>query len=455
MLKLVLLSITASAALADTPLPTPNPIYDGGDYSEKLASVPNGVLYEVSAPDAQPLKVMHVFGSARERGYAHGQLLSADIVDFVVNELDDYYRSEVTQIPVASLPQWLQKLVKSLEPVLEKAAPTVFNAALRWVWSQQVKYINASQTRVLDEMAGIVDGVCAPAGSNKTVPKLCEDKAKMLRTMYNVNMLPELVQMQCSMMGAWGDATPDGKLTQMRTLDFGGGPFADRSILVVHHPSDTDHEFAALSFPGFVGIVTGFSKYLAQSEKVDDVTGGRRPKGSYDGQAVAMVIRDMVQLAKTKEEAVSIAQAAKRTWSVWLGLGDFHSQEFTAMLYDQASATPYDDTTLPTLTNQTAFKHVAYIDKHPQPSPHPDMPALVQEYYGKLDAKTVAQNFPRGMQSGDVHVAVYDFSKSEVMFSFGTTDGPTGNYTRKACNAPFVRFGMESLWSEKKPADDQ
>ena len=57
--------------------------------------------------------------------------------------------------------------------------------------------------------------------------------------------------------------------------------------------------------------------------------------------------------------------------------------------------------------------------------------------------------------SGDVHVAVYDFSKSEVMFSFGTTDGPTGNYTRKACNAPFVRFGMESLWSEKKPADDQ
>ena len=190
--------------------------------------MPNGVLYEVAAPDAQPLKVMHVFGSARERGYAHGQLLSADIVDFVVNELDDYYRSEVTQIPVASLPKWLQGLVKKLEPMLEKAAPTVFNAALGWVWSQQVKYINASQTRVLDEMAGIVDGVCAPA--NHTVPEMCDNKAKMLRTMYNVNMLPELVQMQCSMMGAWGDATPDGKLTQMRTLDFGGGPFADRSI---------------------------------------------------------------------------------------------------------------------------------------------------------------------------------------------------------------------------------
>mgnify|MGYP004054821373 CR=1 FL=1 len=68
------------------------------------------------------------------------------------------------------------------------------------------------------------------------MPKLCEDKAKMLRTMYNVNMLPELVQMQCSMMGAWGAATPTGHLTQLRTLDFGEGPFANASVLVVHHP---------------------------------------------------------------------------------------------------------------------------------------------------------------------------------------------------------------------------
>ena len=137
LLRYLVLGVTATLALADTPLPTPNPIFDGGDYSKQLASVPNGVLYEVAAPDAQPLKVMHVFGSARERGYAHGQLLSADIVDFVVNELDDYYRSEVTQIPVASLPKWLQGLVKKLEPILEKAAPTVFLKEKSKSWQTQ------------------------------------------------------------------------------------------------------------------------------------------------------------------------------------------------------------------------------------------------------------------------------------------------------------------------------
>ena len=87
-----------------------------------------------------------------------------------------------------------------------------------------------------------------------------------------------------------------------------------------------------MSFPAFVGVVTGFSKNIAQSEKVDDVTDGSRPKGSYDGQAVASVIRDMVQLSTTKEDAVAIAQKAKRTWSVWLGIGDTTSNEFIAML---------------------------------------------------------------------------------------------------------------------------
>jgi hypothetical protein len=173
--------------------------------------------------------------------------------------------------------------------------------------------------------------------------------------------------------------------------------------------------------------------------------------GSYDGQAVAMVIRDMVQLASTKEEAVAIAKAAKRTWSVWLGFGDDTSQEFIAMLYDQAGAVSYDDKTLPVLTNQTAFTDVAYIDKHPQPSTHPDMPALVKQYYGNLTADNVAQNIPRGMQSGDVHVAVYDFANKKVMFATGTTDGPAGPYTRLACNAPFLRFDTEELWNEPKP----
>lgn len=265
-------------------------------------------------------------------------------------------------------------------------------------------------------------------------------------------MLPELIQMQCSMMGAWGPSTHDNKLVQLRTLDFGTGPFANANVLVVHHPTDSQTAFASLSFPAFVGMVTGFSQKIGQSEKVDDVTGAARARGTYKGEAVAMVIRDIVQNAQSKEEAVQIAHNASRTWSVWLGVGDYASQEFVAMKYQMDSANTYDDKSLPALTNQTAFPGVAYIDKHPQPSAQPDMPQLVKEFYGKMSAEIVAQNFPRMMQSGDVHTAVYDFGKKQALLQVGKTDAD-GVFTRRACDSPVLAFDMEKLWDEPKPSD--
>jgi len=39
----------------------------------------------------------------------------------------------------------------------------------------------------------------------------------------------------------------------------------------------------------------------------------------------------MIEKAGTKEEAIAIAQKADRTWSVWLGVGDFASQKARTM----------------------------------------------------------------------------------------------------------------------------
>lgn len=264
-------------------------------------------------------------------------------------------------------------------------------------------------------------------------------------------MIPELLRMQCSMMGAWGKATPSGGLVQLRTLDFGEGPFANRNILVVHHPTDSPHAFASLSWPGFVGVVTGFSEKLGQSEKVDDVTGGKRPGGTYKGQSATYVIRDMLQFADTKEDAVKIAQSAHRTWSMWLGLGDYTSQKFTALLYDEAEALPLNDKTLPAKTSQKGFVSVAYVDKHAQPSSHPEMPDLVTKHYGNLTMENVVQQFPRLMRSGDVHVTVYDYVGGRTFLSSGSTD-ESGAFTRLACDAPFLSFENDKLWSEPRPS---
>ena len=129
-------------------------------------------------------------------------------------------RSEAQQLPLGKLPLFLQKAIKAL---LAHEAPAAFDLALSWLYSRQEKYISGSKTAVIEEMAGIVDGAWGSQLCNGTSLGHCVDKSKVLKTIHSVNMLPELIRMQCSMMGAWGPATPDGNLTQLRSLDFGAG----------------------------------------------------------------------------------------------------------------------------------------------------------------------------------------------------------------------------------------
>ena len=99
---------------------------------------------------------------------------------------------------------------------------------------------------------------------------------------------------------------------------------------------------------------------------------------------------------------------------------------------------------------------VVYIDKHPQPShDNTTMPGLMAKYHGSLDASAAVQYIPRLMQSGDLHVAVYDFGARKAYVSIGLIDA-NGNYgadgiTGKACNRPYIEFDMDALLT-KKPA---
>ena len=161
---------------------------------------------------------------------------------------------------------------------------------------------------------------------------------------------------------------------------------------------------------------------------MNDLAGGGKPPGSYEGQSTAYVIRDMVQFATAKEEAATIAANATRTWGVWLGVGDRASQQLEVIFrllmiasecdspqvidasdcfrllmiasecdspqvieYSRASADTFDATTLPAKTGQPPIRHVAYVDKHPQPSTKDDtLPTTLARLVGTLSAEVVA-----------------------------------------------------------------
>lgn len=82
-------------------------------------------------------------------------------------------------------------------------------------------------------------------------------------------------------------------------LFFSPFPLLSVSLLCIY----PGYPFFSLSFPGFVGVVTGMSSQIALSEKVWMVTGKGLQDGTYEGEAVVMYMRRALQFADNIDTA--------------------------------------------------------------------------------------------------------------------------------------------------------
>jgi len=425
----------------------------------------------LDADDTDSVNVIRldlVSDSAFARGYAHGFLLMKEILEFTGPKLDKFYMDEVLNLDISQFPDPLQKIFRVIQVAGALAAPRVFKEAMSWVWEKEQKYV---PQYMIDEMEGIATGLCAkidlitPSTNEAGVPTIACNVTEWSHTIKQLNMLPELIRMACTAYGAWGKATAStanpGGLLQLRALDFGSGPFANYSIIMVHRGSSKRSSlqpFVSVAFPAFVGAVTGISQSgIGISEKVW-MTYNKKEllPGSYDGLADVFVLRDILQTSKNRAEAAKYLEAAARTWAIWIGIGDYETQQFDLVGYSQASSVVYTDVTAPTMTEQPYLENLAYVDKHPQPS-HDGatgtLPTSLADFYGNITSETskiIAQHH----QTGDVHIATYDYSAKVMYVSVGKTNhagdfGPVGgdDSVWKAYNRPYLKFNLPDLWA--------
>lgn len=269
---------------------------------------------------------LDLVGNTYERGFAYGALMANEIVYFVDVGLTKYYMDMVLGIDISKFPEPIQSILHVIQVKGAIAAPAAFNAAMDWVYTKEEKYM---PSYLIEEMDAIGEGICHTLrhGCNST------EMAAMVR---RVNMLPELIRMACTAYGAWGKATPTGKLTQIRALDFGSGPFGNFTVLGVYRNAG-ERSFATVMFPGMVGAITGVGQNgVGVSEKVWMTydTPSLQP-GHYDGEPDVFVLRDLLQLAENKEQAEAHMQTAERTFAIWVGVGDFASQTMDIIGYKE------------------------------------------------------------------------------------------------------------------------
>jgi hypothetical protein len=78
------------------------------------------------------------------------------------------------------------------------------------------------------------------------------------------------------------------------------------------------------------------------------------------------------------------------------------------------------------------------------------LPSLLTAHYGALDGPA-AMSVVAGHDTGDLHVAIYDFNptNNKLWFSVGVVDS-TFQFALdewKACHRPFMEYNLADLWA--------
>jgi len=263
---------------------------------------------------------------------------------------------------------------------------------------------------------------------------------------------------------------------QLRALDFGAVPFSNWGMLVVHHKDEAlvtsdgaPGKFAMVTFPGFVGAVSGFnSAGLIQSEKVSyNAMSAGYPKacykplgldtegcvpGTYDGEGLPFVIRRFIETSANKAEAEELIANAKRTWHVYLGLGDSETMDFDVVGYAAEQFKIWNNGDLSSFTEAAFIQDVTFLNKNVQPEKDTELHDILAGIAGNISGRDMAAYVPHAHGSGDVHHFVVDHGEGRFYVALGTTTDDGTEFVRKACDAPVLAFDLEAdVWTMPSP----
>lgn len=425
----VCLLACAAVVAAHSPPPFPSscsgntntlPVWDGE--LQLVNTSTNGIKYLAGVGVVDPpLNVVHVFGTPYEMGFARGTLMKEEI-NKLIPEVFAYFKAEIDQY-IGFLPKsWQQAIIKYGEEIIIDLSYDLLKPFIA--------------AEFMEELQGIEDA----SGVNH-------------QQLLGVTLLPEIIKASCSMFGAWGPATKmsrDGSLVQLRALDWTtNGPFQQYPELLVYHPqSNNGHAFAVLTWTGFVGAITGYSS--AEVGVCEKVWLNYKGKSSRAGIPFTFLLRDILQYDNTVDQALERIETANRTCSIFVGVGSGKQNYFDVVEYAYEYANVYNDTDFPAYPpNHDLMDGVVFIDKHTQPSQDPCLNDLLKMYYGDIDPMVTLRNITSVFQTGDMHVAIYDFARHTMTVA---NAGVYDNVTKTAVPAydrTFIQLNMTEAFATK------
>ncbi|MBD79189.1 MAG: acyl-CoA--6-aminopenicillanic acid acyl-transferase [Crocinitomicaceae bacterium] len=117
--------------------------------------------------------------------------------------------------------------------------------------------------------------------------------------------LEDLMLVGCTSFASWGENSKDGKLILGRNFDFYAGEGFSEEKMVVFMKPDQGIPFMLVSWPGFLGAVSGMNI----NGLTVTINAGKSKIPKKTGTPISILTREILQYASTIEEAIEIAES--------------------------------------------------------------------------------------------------------------------------------------------------
>jgi isopenicillin-N N-acyltransferase-like protein len=392
-----------------------------------VAATQNGKLFKIG-PD--PIYILHLWGTPYQMGHAQGTLLQSQIRDMNA-QVWKYVEEQAIKILKSDLPWWLQELI----------ADAGLQGALEAMYFMTKGYTGSY---IYEEIQGISDASGIP-----------------FFRLAQMHMISELTSGGCSLIGAWGDATAriGGGTVQLRALDWDvTGPFKNFPLITVYHSNRPDmNSFINIGFMAYIGSLTGISDAkLGISEIGVSFPDNTFSEDDYFGIPFAFLLRDILQWDRTYEDALNRIINAARTCRLILAVGDGNARTARAVQYSHSFVRIFDDRNLLPY-NETwhpRVKNVVYYGMD-WLCPNYDIPLLkqIRAFYGNISVENIARYMTSIVQTGDLHIGIYDLTNMKLLVSFARQDGRVGPLN--AYNRQFYELDANALFNVPPPTEDE
>ncbi len=216
---------------------------------------------------AGEVPVLHLYGSPYQIGFQHGTLLREGVRASVANM--NAFINRGVGIPLAG--RWLAR------------------RKLDQTWRQMEPFVPADY---LEELRGLSEGAGVP-----------------LRALQRIHALPELMATTCASFAACGAATRDGRLIQIRNLDWAIQSDVQQYAAVFVVRPEGRAPFISIGWLGFIGVISGINN---RGVSVSEI-GSKTSDFGLKGIPMPFLLRRVLEESDGLDKAVALVKEAHRT----------------------------------------------------------------------------------------------------------------------------------------------